>query len=583
MSAPLRILGVLLALVLFAGCGDSDPVGPEPIGPPEEMPALVIEGVSYVNKQVHNSHLDAVTTAGYSRTVDLTIDFGDEVTMSQIGRILLYGRTPASNLGWEIGREELADLAMENGAVLRIPNLVYLADYYSTASDVFFEIVVEGIGAEGVAYEFIHKNRFPLAFNTQPAWYDRERLSVAFNYDCCGPTSGLSEAQAIWLDEDVELGTSEAPPAAGLSPTVFLFDDVPATASSFYTVVEGSIEGIETEIITGITPLPTRVPPNTAFVNGIEGTGSLTSESSSADVFVLRDYQTGALHVVRPDASMAGPFDLPNNPTALHVTAEIAFVGYDSGRLDAWDLATGERRRLGTYDLDIRTLGFAEGYVLAGGRSRSSYDRRLFVIDATTGAVTNEDDSFPYYDAPTGIVYNERNGRVYGSFGSGLMSASLNPATGTLGDFRVRGYNNSPYPEAPLHLFPDGRSLLSAQGGIYTVSTSEGEDMEYVERFEFPTYDVGFLPDTDRMLAIRGNYGGDILDLYATSTREQLRDLTVPGRPMQIVSDGDRVYVLSVSESYQLPRVMVTTFDDSDLTVARRQRMAHVVARPVSR
>ena len=55
------------------------------------------------------------------------------------------------------------------------------------------------------------------------------------------------------------------------------------------------------------------------------------------------------------------------------------------------------------------------------------------------------------------------------------------------------------------------------------------------------------------------------------------------GRASQIVSDGDRVYVLSMSESYQLPRVMVTTFDEGDLTVARRQRMAHVVARPVSR
>ncbi|MEP0546126.1 MAG: hypothetical protein ABJF88_04285 [Rhodothermales bacterium] len=582
MSTPFRVLGVLLVLVMLAGCGDSDPVGPEPIGPPEEMPALVIEGVSYVNKQVHNSHLDAVTTAGYSRTVDLTIDFGDEVTMGQIGRILLYGRTPAANLGWEIGREELAGLAMENGAVLRIPNLVYLADYYSTASDVFFELVVEGLGAEGVAYEFIHKNRFPLAFNTQPAWYDRERLSVAFNYDCCGPTSGLSEAQAIWLDEDVELGTSEAPPEAGLSPTVFLFDDVPATASSFYTVVEGNIEGIETEIVTGITPLPTRVPPNTAFVNGIDVTGSLTSESSSADVFVLRDYQTNELHVVRPDASMAGPFELSSDPTAVYATAETAFVGYGSGRLDAWDLATGERRRLGTYDLEIRALGYAEGYVLAMGRA-DSYDRKIYAIDAISGVVANEDDYFPYYDTPIGLVFNERNGRVYGSFGSQLMSASFNAATGTFADFRARGSNNSAYPEPPLHLFPDGRALVSAQGGIYTTSSNESEDMEYVERFEFSTRDVGFLPDTDRMLAVRGNYSGDVLDLYALSTREHLRDLTVPGRPMQIVSDGDRVHVLSMSESYQLPRVMVTTFDDGDLTVNRRQRMAHVVARPVSR
>ena len=569
------LLGLFLGSLLLAGC-DSLGSGKEenPVAPPE------VESVTYTNKTFGPGRLD--DAAGGSYALDVRITLAETVEPGDLARILLFADLEGGGLGWEISSSEDMEI---------VGNTVHLRNLLVTRpenGDAQFELTLEWQRGEASMYRFIHKGVYPPVIGSQAEWYDREELRLVLSapYGGALPDSG----QVYWLDDDAEIGQATFS-AQNIEGAVLALRDVPSTATAYYLQTSQQIQGVATVAYSGTGQLPDRIPPNVAFIDGLdlpEDAQGFAGVWASGNTFVAlsadRTSLQTSLHVI--DAlgrTLRASYPLNGQVTAVTVADGFAYLGYQTGLVQEIALDSGEQRALATLD------AYPEGMVRIGGWLLASaevgYNEQVFSINVNSGEVTSS-NGFRYY-APHHFAYSPALKRGFADKGGispqDLMAFNFNEATGTISDVRESRYHGD-YPiRGPFFLTPDQTEIVTSAGTAFT--TTPPGDLEFAGRFAYATHSLLFYPTNDRAYAFRSpyHYGQveSLLDVYAMGSREHLRAVSLVGVPSHLIQANAQLFVLSVTGE-QFKRAAVTVLDVSEVEPGKT-RALRVIEPSVSR
>ena len=605
MSRPLfarrfQLSALALALAL-TGCDSGGSDGPEPT--PERPAVPTIVGASYVNKAYSESHvtgtegLNALAGPGegrggepYVRLIDLTLEFADGVEPSTLRRLRVFGTYGGSNggsagVGWEWDEADL-DALTADGQRLLLPDLVLPS---SARGDAILDIRAE---TDTVAtFDVLHKNEFVVPpYPYEPEWVDVDEIQ-AFLYNYNSASSELpGTVEAAWLGAggQTEVGRSAVTvtsnPYDGL---VVRAAGAPASADQVYFEVTGRWRGADFVSRTAITTLPPRLPENVAFLDDVDANG-LADVAPSGDGFLLR-YRSvsgaATLAFVRADGSSSGPFVLTGEPSAsaLSPDGQTAWVGYESGAVDRFDLASGTQTAFATAGGPIAGLHDTGTALMASvcldPSGSNCYDAAMTAIDRTTGDIRHVFTNLSYtfsdfsYHPATRVLYGHRSSSSSYSYAFELTaSGAVLDVESVYIDTYYAGTDRA-------WLLLEGRSeWVTRTGHVLRQTTSNSPDLEQVGQYRLTgTQDyIGAFasdPAANRVAGMGTVYASNtgqesvVFALFEMASRARLLQFPLPGRRAYDLTRTDSGYVGLVSAGSRLFLLPIT---DAELSPARR-------------
>ena len=528
-----------------------------------------VESVTYVNNTYGSGHLTTPSGSGY--TIDFEITLSGAPAAGELSRILLFGDRTSSSIGWELSGPE--DWSLE-GRVLSLSDLVVTN---GATQDSQFELTLEWRDGSRVSYPFIHKGVFSAFLGAEGEWYDREQLNltVGLGYGY-GGTMAPDSGRVYWLADDMVLG-SEHLAGEAMDGTISL-RDVPSTATAFFVRLNQRTSDVPTEVYSAVTALPERVAPNVTFIGGtdLEQDDRVIQAWASGDVFVALTGQSTyspsdpTLYVIDAlDYELRSTHSFSGRVTAYGVSEGYAYVGFESGRIDEIDIATGDRRRVTT--LDGRPHGFLRIGEWLLVSTEVGYSDRVLTLDASTGEIV-QTGSLGYY-TPRAFAYRADRQRGFADKGSispqDILTFTFDETTGAITRTGESPYHGDHAIMSPFVLSPDGSTLYTSAGTAFSASAAP----EYEGQFDFSTASLTFAPSRNRAYALRaGSYYDpvSVLDVYKTVSREHLREVVVTGVPYSLLLAGDDLAVLSMTGA-QFKRLAVTTLGLSEVEPGLRR------------
>lgn len=559
------MLAVALVLLLAtAACDSSDTDTDDDL---DGQSAQIIDA-SYVNKTMGSERLDfsggRPVSLGTVSAIDLTIGLSRPVSEAAIRRVLLYAGEGDSGTGWEASGDEL----LVDGAAVRVSNLQMTRSSNVGATDRLFGLSIDWTNGQTTTYRFVHNGVFLALDANTVSWIDQERLEVSLSarngVSFVTPDSG----RVVWMDGTGELGSMPYT-ASDLSGQTLRLDDVPAMADGFYLTAKAQTLGVAAESMTGTYPLPTRIPPNVAFVSGVpQALANRPFQFAKGDgsYFVVGFDDQGSLAVIdAASQSVTAVAESSDRVFSLEVANGFAYVGRQSGTIEEITLATGQSRTLALLGPAPQSMVRIGDWLVVSGRTSDDFNTRLLSIDLSVAArpiVSNE-----VYDEPSSLVFSPLRGRLYGSRGSRLASYAFDASTGAITDVQ-QTFNGNYSAGGELTLLEDQTRLVSAdQGSVFSTTA----DLAFVGRFAFPVYHLTPDPAAARAYAVRGQYNyyqeDAVLDVYALPGRTLERSVALYAAPLAMSRVGSALVVFGIQQNMGTMgrRFTLTTYPMADL------------------
>ena len=582
-------VALFVTTLLAVGCDSGDP-GEEPITP-SAAAVPEVASVAYVNKTVHQDHLDALSLAAlsgsgrggdrYHALVDLTVEFEPEVDLSSIQRLRVFGTyggvTGGLGAGWEWDAADLGALAPD-GQRLTFANLAFPLGAQGAA---VLDVRVETADTT-VTYDFLHDGTFlsPL-YPYEAAWYDLDVLSATAYYEANPGTEG----EAVWLGADGATEVGRSPfDLQNVGNSLFRLEGVPATATAYYFRTYTDADGRRSEAWSSVRVLPERLPPTTTFIDDLGATNTGDVVASAGGFLVRYSVETGPDRVafVDPASGTAGaPVTLrdgePVYAMAVSADGATAWIGYDDGVLQRADLTSGTATRIASFDAEIISLVEAAGYLVVSTRTGSYSNGYFYSVDKTTGAVAHS--FLAGYDPVYSLAYNPAAGRLYGVEYNDPTSYLFSASTGSI----ASAASNYSSPLRNFHyLLPGGSEWVDSYG--YTARSSAGsDDLSDTGRFRLtndqyspPAAFFAGHAGTNRVVALHRHDGEMVLSVFDGPSKERLRRVSMPGSGAYGLTRVDGRYLALLGTNGRLFTVAVT---DDEVDPARRALLSAQVPR----
>ncbi len=214
---------------------------------------------------------------------------------------------------------------------------------------------------------------------------------------------------------------------------------------------------------------------------------------------------------------------------ALAPSGDAAYFAYDGGRIDKFELPSGQRELLAVAPATVEAMTVAGEYLFTqADRDQALYDR---LSGSRTDAFRPFDEAVRAVFAPglSKVFFNER-------FGGDLHSVVIDQELGTFGARQRSPFDNLSRSGA-LRLVPDETAILAGTGSLFDTG-----DFSFLGAVGFPVDDIAF--DDDLLLVIT-NAGDSTVLRILDADFDVVRERDFPGAARRIFVHGDNVYLVT--------------------------------------